>query len=175
MKEVMKTMLLKKLRVLAGTVMVLAALGAVGFGYQAGGGPGVAQAAPPDKPRNDLDALRRENELLKLNLEVVLEKVRAQEAQLREFRADKVARGAENALYGIAEFHLREWVADAAVPGKATPGENALKEAESALKALREAKDQNSRRNALDALETAVQKLKLQPQPRWEKYELKKK
>jgi RNA polymerase sigma factor (sigma-70 family) len=64
MKEVMKAMLLKKLRLLAGAAMVLAALGAVGFGYQAGGGAGVAQAAGPPKPRNDLEALRRENELL---------------------------------------------------------------------------------------------------------------
>jgi RNA polymerase sigma factor (sigma-70 family) len=87
MKGVMKTMLLKKLRLVAGAVVVLLALGAIGIGYQAGGGSGSAQAAPPDKPRNELEALRRENELLKLNLEVVLEKVRAQEAELRELRA----------------------------------------------------------------------------------------
>jgi RNA polymerase sigma factor (sigma-70 family) len=86
MKGVMKTMLVKKLRLVAGAVVVLLALGAVGVAYQAGGS-GSAQAAPPDKPKNELDALRRENELLKLNLEVVLEKVRAQEAELREFRA----------------------------------------------------------------------------------------
>jgi RNA polymerase sigma factor (sigma-70 family) len=85
MKGVMKAMLLKKLRLVAGAVVVLLALGAVGVAYQAGGS-GSAQAAPPDKPKNELDALRHENELLKLNLEVVLEKVRAQEAELRELR-----------------------------------------------------------------------------------------
>jgi RNA polymerase sigma factor (sigma-70 family) len=86
MREVMKAMLLKKLRLVAGAVVLVAALGAVGLGYQAGGGSGTAQAAPPDRPRTELEALRRENELLKLNLEVVLEKVRAQEAELRELR-----------------------------------------------------------------------------------------
>jgi RNA polymerase sigma factor (sigma-70 family) len=86
MKGVMKAMLMKKLRLVVGAVLVVVALGAVGLGYQAGGS-GSAQAAPPDKPKNELEALRRENELLKLNLEVVLEKVRAQEAELREFRA----------------------------------------------------------------------------------------
>src|SRR5581483_7406648 len=34
----------------------------------------------------ELERLRRENELLKLNLEVVLEKVRAQEAELRTLK-----------------------------------------------------------------------------------------
>jgi RNA polymerase sigma factor (sigma-70 family) len=87
MKGVMKAMLVKKLRLIACAVLIVAALGAVGIGYQAGGGPGSAQAAPPDKPKNELEALRRENELLKLNLEVVLEKVRAQEVELRELRA----------------------------------------------------------------------------------------
>ena len=41
----MKAMLMKKLRLVVGAVLVLAALGAVGLGYQAGGS-GAAQAAP---------------------------------------------------------------------------------------------------------------------------------
>jgi hypothetical protein len=123
MKGVMKAMLLKKLRVVAGAVVVLLALGAVGLVYQAAGS-GSAQAAPPDKPRNELEALRRENELLKLNLEVVLEKVRAQEAELREFRARDSG-------------------------------------PQAALKALREAKDPEGQRRATEALEKALDKLKL--------------
>ncbi len=54
MEGVMKAMLVKKLRLVVGAVMVLVALGAVGFGYQAGGGSGVVQAAQPDKPKNEL-------------------------------------------------------------------------------------------------------------------------
>src|SRR5262249_30049449 len=38
------------------------------------------------RPLTELEALRKENELLKLNLEVVLEKVRTQEAELRALR-----------------------------------------------------------------------------------------
>ena len=48
-------------------------------------------AAPPDRPLNELEALRKENELLKLNLLVVLEKVRAQEAELHAVRKDLAA------------------------------------------------------------------------------------
>jgi RNA polymerase sigma factor (sigma-70 family) len=93
MREVMKAMLMKKLRLAAGAAILVAALGAVGLGTQAGGGSGTAQAAQPDKPRSELETLRRENELLKLNLEVVLEKVRAQEAELREFRGKRAEGG----------------------------------------------------------------------------------
>ena len=87
MKGVMKTMLMKKLRLVAGAVLVAVALGAIGLGFQGGNGSGFAQAAPPDKPRTELEALRRENDLLKLNLEVVLAKVRAQEGEIRDLKA----------------------------------------------------------------------------------------
>src|SRR5262245_40132165 len=85
MKEVMKAMLLKKLSLTVGALVVLVALGTF-LGYQPGGGPGPVQAAPAEKPPSELEALRKENELLKLNLLVVLEKVRSQEAELREIR-----------------------------------------------------------------------------------------
>lgn len=84
-KGAMKTMLLTKVKWAVGAVMVAAALGASGLVYRASG-----QSAPPEKkPLSEVEALRRENELLKLNLEVVLEKVRAQEAELRALRAGK--------------------------------------------------------------------------------------
>jgi RNA polymerase sigma factor (sigma-70 family) len=161
MKEVMKTMLLKKLRLLAGVVLVLAVLGAVGLGYQAGGGAGVAQAAEPARPRNDLEALRRENELLKLNLEVVLEKVRAQETQLRELRTQKTEQAPQAALRWMADAEFRNWTIG--LNYSTIVERDAIKEAEAAVKALREAKDNDSRRKAVDALENAVQKLKVQP------------
>ena len=49
------------------------------------------QGHMPVKPLNELDALRKENELLKLNLQVVLEKVRAQETELHAVRKDLAA------------------------------------------------------------------------------------
>jgi hypothetical protein len=82
MKGVLQTMFLLKLKCAVAAVLVVAALGAGGLAYQAGR-PAAAQAGEPGgKPRNELEALRRENELLKLNLEVVLEKVRALQTQL---------------------------------------------------------------------------------------------
>jgi hypothetical protein len=172
-------MLLKKLRLAVGAVMVLVALGAVGFGYQAGGGFGAAQAAPPDKPLNELEALRKENELLKLNLLVVLEKVRAQEAELQAARGreanlrerltlnDKYDAQDIDALYDLrARFPFPIKLNLKAADGVA----DAAKEAESALKALREAKDKEGQRRATEALEKALEKLKQQTKPGADSY-----
>ncbi len=194
MKGVMKAMLLKKLRLVVGAVLVVMAVGAVGLGFQTGNGSGSAQAAPPDKPRNELEALRRENELLKLNLEVVLEKVRAQEAELRELRArgesglpsrdSGLPRGSGpmtpggpgipgigsgvppatgNGLPGLPpgwEPQLGSSGGPGAPPTKTNP--DPVQEAEAALKALREAKDQDSQRRAAEAVEKALEYLKQQ-------------
>jgi hypothetical protein len=84
----MKAMLIAKLKVMAATVVVLAALG--GLAWQAGG-RGSAQAAPPDRPQSEVEALRKEVELLRLNLLVVLEKVRTQETELNTLRAKALA------------------------------------------------------------------------------------
>jgi RNA polymerase sigma factor (sigma-70 family) len=88
-KGALKTMLLTKLKVAVGAVMVMAVLGASGLVYRASGQPAptATERKFDSKPRSELEALRRENELLKLNLEVVLEKVRAQEAELRGLKA----------------------------------------------------------------------------------------
>jgi RNA polymerase sigma factor (sigma-70 family) len=88
MKGVLQTMFLAKLKLVAGVVTVAIALGATGFAYRAGVGPGSAQAAPP-AARSDadlkaeLEALRRENDLLRQSLQLALEKVKAQEAEIR--------------------------------------------------------------------------------------------
>jgi RNA polymerase sigma factor (sigma-70 family) len=86
MQGVMKDMLIQKLKVVAGALAVVAALGAGGLVYQ-GAAPEAARAAPPDRPLSEVESLRKENELLRLNLLVVLEKVRAQENELRDLRA----------------------------------------------------------------------------------------
>jgi hypothetical protein len=85
----MKAMFLKKLRLAVGMTLVLAAVGAVGLGQFLGGGSGAVQAAPPEKTMSELDALKKENELLKVNLTVLLEKVSAQETELRALRGKK--------------------------------------------------------------------------------------
>jgi RNA polymerase sigma factor (sigma-70 family) len=192
MKGVMRAMLLKKLRLAAGAVLVLAALGLAGLGYHAGGGPGAAQAAPPEKPRNELEALRNENELLKLNLLVVLEKVRAQEGEIRELRARPAGGGGAGGMSGMPGGFPGGGglggMAGAGPPGlgggkglgglaglgggapmgsgaggpPARAESDPVKDAEAAVKALREAKDKESQRKAADALDKAMKKLREQ-------------
>jgi RNA polymerase sigma factor (sigma-70 family) len=212
MRGVMKAMLMKKMRLVVGAVVVLAAFGAVGLDYQAGGGPAAAQAAAPEKPRSELEALRKENELLKLNLQVVLEKVQAQETELRELRGRKdhggkaplgmlggpphgigggglggmmgAAGGPPAGMLGVQGMGgggLGGMLGAAGGPPAgglafggigAEPGtggsplardtSDPVKEAEAAVKALREAKDKEGQRRAADALDKAMKKLREQ-------------
>jgi len=190
MREVMKTMLIKKLRLAVGAVMVLTALGAVGVGYQAGGGSGTAQAAPPDRPLNELEALRKENELLKLNLQVVLEKVRAQENDLQGLRKQVASRdpmrtvgqalvkdtwnlyNLDNGTWQISALNDLSngvpWVYpnNTAIGTADLARQNAVpdaaRDAECAVKALREAKDKEGQRRATESLDKAIKKLKEQ-------------
>jgi hypothetical protein len=81
MKGVLKAMLWTKLKLVVAGAMITAVLGAGSFAYRAAG-----QTAGEDKPPVDPEALRKENELLRLNVQVLLEKVRALEAELAAFR-----------------------------------------------------------------------------------------
>ena len=67
-------------------VMVAALLGVSGLVYRAAGQSAPGQGREAGKPRTELEALRREVDLLKFNLEVVLEKCQAQEKELRALR-----------------------------------------------------------------------------------------
>jgi RNA polymerase sigma factor (sigma-70 family) len=163
-KEVFKTMFLAKLKLAVGAVVVVAALGAGGVAYQVGG-PRVVQAAPEGKPASELEALKRENELLKLNLEVVLEKVRAQEAELRAVKSREAALGKQRAAYAQAQAHYYEAVTSYQALKKADTAKSPdpARQVEAALKSFREAKDAEGRRRAAEALEQAVKKLKGPP------------
>ena len=92
MRGVLQSMFIAKLKLIAGAMMVVTALGTTGLVYRAAGQPAPAEPRREGKPSSEVEALRRENELLKLNLEVVLEKVRAQEAELRALRGPSRAR-----------------------------------------------------------------------------------
>jgi hypothetical protein len=93
------------------------ALGVSGLAYRASG-PAVAQAAPEgDKAPSELEALRRKVELLQINLDVVLEKVRAQEAELKTLRA----RAAVSSNTSDAQSkRLAEFLSGALTAGDAT-------------------------------------------------------
>jgi RNA polymerase sigma factor (sigma-70 family) len=152
-KGVLRAMFLTKLKVVAGVVVLVAALGAGGLAFRAGS-VGATQPDKPStgKPRNELEALRRENELLKLNLEVVLEKVRSQEAELRALR------GRVDRLGVRTYLNLRYPSGQNVAPKAPTPEQHA----EGALKALREAKDDAARQRAIDELEGALKSLRKQ-------------
>jgi hypothetical protein len=189
-KGVLKTMLMMKLKLALGMVMVVAVLGATGVAYRAG-----AQAPPTDtprveKPRSELEALRKENELLKLNLQVVLEKVRAQEAELRAFRGvgaseKKCDLDLLQRVKGIeaAKKKMQADVLDAAKRGqkikelyllrakllgekadarKKDLAADAVILVEEALKVLQTARDAEGRQRAAKALDQALRKLKEQ-------------
>jgi hypothetical protein len=87
MKGVLKSMFFTKLKLMIGAAMVMTVLSASGLIYRAKGqAPSSEEQRSERKPMSELERLRHENELLKLNLEVVLEKVRAQDAELRTLR-----------------------------------------------------------------------------------------
>jgi RNA polymerase sigma factor (sigma-70 family) len=160
-RGVLRAMFLTKLKVAVGAVLLAAAVGAGGLAYHAqGAGAAQAEKKADGRPRSELEALRRENELLKLNLEVVLEKVRAQEAELRSLRARTAGEGLSLRLH---DYRVRT-VIKLPDPGKAPPRPeaDAGRQAEAALKALREATDDAARRRALEALDRALGRLREQ-------------
>jgi RNA polymerase sigma factor (sigma-70 family) len=171
-KEVFKTMFLAKLKLAVGAVMVVAALGAGGVAYQVGG-LRAAQAAPEAKPVSELEALRKENDLLKLNLQVVLEKVRAQEAELRAAKAREEVLGkrraadAQRAYYdAVTAYQTQRGLAAIALAAQLDRAKSPdpAQRVEAALKAFREAPDAKARQRAAAALDEAVKKLMEQPQ-----------
>jgi RNA polymerase sigma factor (sigma-70 family) len=180
MRGVLKAMFIEKLKATAATLVAVLALGAVGLACRFGGGPLAAQAAPQGgRPLTEVEALRKENELLKLNLQVVLEKVRAQEAELRSLKA-KAEAGGKATLQGVHRLDTGakapvEVLLDLSAAELANKTLNelavevelarpdAVKQAEDALKALREARDPAARRRAAEALEKAAKQLRGQP------------
>jgi hypothetical protein len=93
MNEVSKAMLMTKLKLPLVAMMLAVLLGAGSLVYRAAG-QAPADGRDAGKPRSELEALRHEVELLRFNLEVILEKCRAQEAELRSLRAGRDAAAA---------------------------------------------------------------------------------
>jgi RNA polymerase sigma factor (sigma-70 family) len=87
MKAGVKAMFIAKLKATVATLMVIASLGAVGLVYSGGDGTPSGSAKPP----SELEKLRKENELLKVNLRVTLEKIQTLENDLRAFKGLRAA------------------------------------------------------------------------------------
>ena len=104
MKGALKTMFLAKFK-MVGVLFLVACLtlGAGSVAYH----PVEAQnPAPAGKPLNEVEALRRENALLRLNVEVLLEKVRAQTAEMQTVKQN--AKAAQALAVYRYEMHLAE-------------------------------------------------------------------
>ena len=169
-KGVLRAMWISKLKMAAVVLAATVVIGTGGLLYRGARGSAV-QAADGAPPPNELEALRKENELLKLNLEVVLEKVRAQECELAALKAEGKGQGGK---LGV-RFTTQDGVPFVVDFGKmklnvvARPDPEA--EAEAALKALRSAKDDKARAASLDALDKALQRLRGPAKPQVKKSE----
>lgn len=145
MKGVLKAMLMMKLKALAG-ILILAAcvigVGGVvfpGAGAQTTTGPlQKALNEKPGKPANELEGLRRENELLRLNLQVTLEKLKVLESAH--------AAGKEIASENAEVLRKRR--------------QAAIDEVHAALKRLTDARNDGERWQAGAALDQAVGRVK---------------
>jgi hypothetical protein len=119
-----------------------------------------------------MEALRKEIELLRLNLLVVMEKVRAQEAELNAFRGQRggppVSTVGMSMMSGFtapkttASMHPGYGGATTPFSNQGAKMDDPAQRAEAALKALRETKDEMSRRRLLVVLEGALRSLREQ-------------
>ncbi len=161
MKGVMQTMFMAKLRTVVGLLVAAVftcSLGGVAYqtvGAQNPGAPGQKAV----KPQDELEALRKENELLKLNLQVVLEKVRAQEAELRTLKEKVAGKSTRLRTTILNESLLTEDTNAMEVKIRIKEPMPALPSVEDAWKILQGATDDAQRRHAAEVLQQAVQRL----------------
>jgi hypothetical protein len=190
---VIKTMLLTKLRAFVAVVVVaFVSAGVVGLAYRttaaepakAAGGP----AAPGQAVADDLEALRLEVEALRKGLQATRERVKALEGEVQALKVSPRAAGTAGELpFGVSfqlaptadkvssvelapmggtpySVELATPAREKAQPPTARPAGAAdpLAEAEAALKKLRANPDD---RQAADALEQALKRLKERKKP----------
>ncbi len=183
-RGVLKIMFLTKLKSVVGMVLAVTLLGTSGLVYHAAGqAPAAGQSGA--KRLSEVEALRRENELLKLNLEVVLEKVRAQETELRALRGQNAA-AAPLPLYQAhtpeQAAELSQWLANKRVMQYGTttpqPGDKTTKPAEKTpplvpdkgaamqkdLQKLHQLQNPDGLRRKLEALENTIRQLRAELQ-----------
>lgn len=167
-QEVMKTMFLTKLKVTVAGVLVALALSVAGIAYhqtgvsavQAADGKGVETKAGVPKAPNDLEALRRENELLKLNLRVTLEKLEALETALKQQTEKKAATDPDPASTYARLARLRQIEGLRIVEPREVSRPIPMADLEAAIKAVKEAKDEASLQKAIKALDEALHKFR---------------
>jgi len=175
MKAGVKAMFLAKLKATVTTLMVIAVLGG-GLAYSGSGGG-------PAKPQNELDALRRENELLRVNLRVTLEKIEVLEKQVKDLKGQASQENAAvlrriavdmqdrvRAAQSLADIQAKKAAAMAEAARAASEEQKRAAQsrqqlryfyAVEALQSLQANENsKNARQKALDALEKAVKELR---------------
>jgi RNA polymerase sigma factor (sigma-70 family) len=170
LKGTTQAMLFAKLKPALVAVMAIV-LGAGTVVYCANG-----QSTPTANPPSDLEALRLENELLKINLRVTLEKIKALEAEVSKPKGQ--ARVGIGAGAAFADFDLDGQIdifvgnegkvfknrGDGTFIDVTAAREQATKaraeEMDSALKLLRAANDAQSQRSAVEKMEQVMKKLR---------------
>jgi RNA polymerase sigma factor (sigma-70 family) len=152
MEEVLRAMLMTKLKVYVAMALLIVLLGG-GLAYQAAG------QAPPSgaRPLTDLEVLRREVDILKLQMEVMQAKVRAQEAELQTLRAQVKAPPARKAKVSVGPD--KDFRPDAFLDNERPQINQMWRDAEDCVKALRGAKDDEKRRRIVEVLEMLLREL----------------
>jgi RNA polymerase sigma factor (sigma-70 family) len=183
LKGATQAMLFAKLKPTLTTVMAIV-LGAGTVVYCASG-----QTGPEVKPPNELEALKHENELLKINLRVTLEKIKALEMDVGKLKSQAKAGIGVGAAFADLDTNgsmdlfignggtLYKNQGDGTFIDVTADRKKALERAmkvrpdemESALKLLRDAKDDESRQRAVERMEHVMKKLREEVSPRAEK------
>ncbi len=182
MKGVMQMMLVKKLRLALGAIMFAAALGAVGFASRSGDQARAQEVVQvplvkgdtfqvDTKPVSELEALRKEVALLRINNNVLLEKIGNLEAQLGQAHGPTVTWTNDRVIsldrvqaVDLAKT-LRWTIKSLEYSGAPATTADLAKEVEAALKVFVDAKTPEEKRRAAATLEQVTQKLKDQVSP----------
>jgi RNA polymerase sigma factor (sigma-70 family) len=187
MNEVLRAMLMTKLKVYVAVGVVAVLLGAGGVAFRAAGQDRVAgDPAPAEKraearPLTELELLRREVDILKLQVEVMQNDLRALKEKTGSgpVAPPPVRPGASLPPKPVGpvqpEANLTATPVRDAGPGNTAaarqprpggPGLNREPDPEAALRALRESPEDDAvRRRAVEALEKLIQRLKEQSKP----------
>ncbi len=161
---VFKTMLMTKLKMVTASLLMAAAIGVSSLAFYTTIGAGTAQAQD-GKAKSELEALKKENDLLRRSLELALDKVRDQESSLKTMTARLETTNVDLNYYKLAQGLVIK------APSKAQNTFNAAElldfatvdlyvDLESKVKELKAAKDKGATEKAIDDLDKALMQLK---------------
>jgi RNA polymerase sigma factor (sigma-70 family) len=169
-KGVIKAMFIAKLKGTLAPVFAVLMLGTGSLVYCAGGGSPSAKGQ--EKTRSPLEALRKENELLKINLRITLEKIQAMEVELKQLKGTRGPLESFSTRVGDLYPYTQALILDSQkleaqdllIQRAGKVKIDAATEIERALKALGDP-DENVRKSALGQMERALKALRDERRP----------